>query len=290
LIYGLCHRSLAIAHFYFLLPIGYWLLAIMTQTWRFLKYETHDAPYNMAIDEAMLTLQSKCNLKPTLRVYGWTRPTFSFGYFQKMDDEVEVEACRMAKVDLIKRPTGGGMVVHGWDLTYTVVVGLDNPLIPREPINSYRIIGQCVVEALKDLGIEAYTSSSASEADLNVCLAKSALYDVMIENKKVAGAAQRRRKGVLLNQGYIALDMPPPWMLSLGSKDGGLVKIAHQSSSCVNSNLKTQLEAEAFASIVAKGFRKTLGIQLVEDEITAAEYELADQLRLKYSSDEWNFK
>lgn len=244
----------------------------------------------MALDEAMLMLQSKCSLKPTLRVYGWTQPTFSFGYFQNIEAEVDVEACRKAKVGLVRRPTGGGMVVHGWDLTYTLIVGLDNPLIPREPINSYRIIGQCVVEALKDLGIEAHTSSSASEADLNVCLAKLALYDVIIENKKVAGAAQRRRKGVLLNQGYIALGMPPLWMLSLGSKDDDLVKIAHQSSICVNSNLKTQLEVEAFASIVAEGFKKTLGLQLVEAEITAAEYELADQLRLKYSSDEWNFR
>ena len=79
------------------------------------------AAMNMAIDEAIL-LSQKAQPCPTLRFYDWTQPAFSFGYFQDIAAAVDVPACRADGIELVKRMTGGGTVVHGWELTYTLIL------------------------------------------------------------------------------------------------------------------------------------------------------------------------
>ena len=81
----------------------------------------NSAAMNMAIDEAILVAQKEA-ANPTLRFYGWTHPALSFGYFQNIASEVDVEACRADGIELVKRMTGGGTVVHGWELTYTLIL------------------------------------------------------------------------------------------------------------------------------------------------------------------------
>ncbi len=90
-----------------------------------------------------------------LRFYGWTHPSFSFGYFLKIAEGVNVAKCREQEIGLVRRPTGGGVVIHGWDLTYTVAVPLDNPLVPKNTLESYRAIHECIIEGLRQLNINA---------------------------------------------------------------------------------------------------------------------------------------
>ena len=88
---------------------------------RLLNMAANPAAMNMAVDEAML-LSQKEQPNPTLRFYTWSSPAFSFGYFQDIASEVDVEMCRADGIELVKRMTGGGTVVHGWDLTYTLIL------------------------------------------------------------------------------------------------------------------------------------------------------------------------
>ena len=93
----------------------------MKSVGRLLNMGANPAAMNMAIDEAILLAQKE-QPNPTLRFYEWSSPAFSFGYFQDIDSEVDVEACRADGIELVKRMTGGGTVVHGWELTYTLVL------------------------------------------------------------------------------------------------------------------------------------------------------------------------
>jgi len=248
---------------------------------------------NMAIDEALMLGQKEAAL-PTLRFYGWTRPSFSFGYFQKISEEVDVPKCREQGIGLVRRPTGGGTVIHGWDLTYTVAVPLDNPLVPGNILESYSLIHDCLIQGLQQLGIKAehFSEQSGSSEKLpNVCLAKPTKYDVLIGGRKVAGAAQRRKHKVLLHQGYIALDMPSDEMTALVSMQNDLSQFIAETSTAVNSVSRYPVDREKLANAVASGFETALNIRLVPEGLNEMESETADELvKTKYGTDEWNFR
>ena len=90
---------------------------------------------------------------PTLRFYDWMQPAFSFGYFQDIAEEVDIDACRADGIELVKRMTGGGTVVHGWELTYTLILPRSDGEIGVT--NAYQRIGQSLTKAFQKLGIPA---------------------------------------------------------------------------------------------------------------------------------------
>ena len=138
------------------------------------------AAMNMAIDEAIL-LSQKVQPSPTLRFYDWSSPAFSFGYFQDIASEVDVDACRTEGIELVKRMTGGGTVVHGWELTYTLVLPRGTAEIGVS--EAYQRIGQSLVKAFKKLGVSAqcYTAClDPSQAAPNICLTNPAEHDVNV--------------------------------------------------------------------------------------------------------------
>ena len=265
----------------------------MESTWRLLQTGNNTAAMNMAIDEALM-LRQKEDALPTLRFYGWTHPSFSFGYFQKIVEEVDVPKCREQGVGLVRRPTGGGIVIHGWDLTYTVALPQDNPLVPRNTLESYRVIHECIIEGLRRLSINAEHFSeqiSSNEELQNICLTHPTKYDVLINNRKVAGAAQRRKRGVLLHQGYIALDMPPDDMATLVSTQNDLSQFVVTISTAINSVSQYPLDRTKLADTIVSGFENVLDIRLVPEGLNPTEIDMANHLvETKYGTDQWNFK
>lgn len=261
--------------------------------WRLLETGNSPAAMNMAIDEALM-LRQKEDALPTLRFYGWTHPSFSFGYFQKIAEEVDVQKCRERGIGLVRRPTGGGTVIHGWDLTYTVAVPLDNPLVPKNTLESYRIIHECIIEGLQQLSIKAEhfsENTSVNKKLQNICLTNPTKYDVLIDNKKVAGAAQRRKRGVLLHQGYIALDMPQDDMTNLVSTQNDLSQFVTATSTAINTVSQHPLDRTKLVHAIASGFETLLDVRLVSEWLSPMEIDTANQLvETKYGTDQWNFK
>lgn len=264
----------------------------MKSIWRLLQTGNNTAAMNMALDEALMIRQENDAL-PTLRFYGWTHPSFSFGYFQKIADVVNVQKCREQRIEFVRRPTGGGTVIHGWDLTYTVAVPLDNPLIPKNTLESYRIIHECIIEGLQRLNIKAKHFSERTNSNQNIqniCLTNPTKYDVLIDGKKVAGAAQRRKRGVMLHQGYIALDMPPDDITNLVSVQSDLSQIVVATSTAINTVSPYPLDRTKLAHSIASGFETVLDISLVSEKLNPMEIDTANQLvKTKYGTDQWNF-
>ena len=163
----------------------------------------HSAAMNMSIDHALL----ESTTIPTIRFYHWRSPALSFGYFGKFS-HVAVYA---AKRNLVRRWTGGGIVLHGDDLTYSIIIPASDPVFSESSIVIYEKIHHALTEALNGLGERAEVVGSARPADLapqrgipaNSCFANPVRADVMMDGRKIAGAAQRRTHRGLLQQGSI---------------------------------------------------------------------------------------
>jgi lipoate-protein ligase A len=167
---------------------------IFEELWLVLDADPHGGAYNMAMDEVLLRQAPR----PLLRVYGWSGPAVSFGYFGRF-----VEVRRLwPERELVRRWTGGGMVPHGEDLTYTLVAPKSESFTSRPAAESYRMIHEAVAEALGDSGGSLSLAAGAPKIS-DECFANPAPHDVLAGAIKVAGAAQRRTRHGLLHQGSI---------------------------------------------------------------------------------------
>ncbi len=160
--------------------------------------EARSAALNMAVDEALLETASTA----AIRFYSWVRPSVSFGYFGKFKEALDAGADRQ----LVRRWTGGGIVLHGTDLTYSIVVPATNHYLVRSPLDLYSDVHSAIREALLQNGVNAVLADSASQKISDACFANPVRSDVLIDGRKVAGAAQRRTRAGLLQQGSIQLE------------------------------------------------------------------------------------
>jgi lipoate-protein ligase A len=188
-----------------------WLLELLL----FDDVAPHSAAMNMAIDESLLAAIQT----PILRVYRWERPAVSFGYFEQWQPVRKLHPTR----DPVRRWTGGGVVLHGQDLTYSL-------LIPRTinagaPGESYRLIHGALCRALGEIGLAAQPAGSSSARRSHACFENPVLHDVLVGAQKVAGAAQRRTRAGLLHQGSIqSLELTPDFPTRFASHLAAKIK------------------------------------------------------------------
>jgi lipoate-protein ligase A len=167
----------------------------------------HSAAMNMAIDEALL----EKIVVPTIRFYRWHSPALSFGYFGKFSDV----AIYAAERDLVRRWTGGGIVFHGEDLTYSILIPARDSVFNESSIAIYEKIHRSLADALNGAGERAVVAGGVDPGGIALskreavrasgynCFANPVRADLMIDDRKIAGAAQRRTRRGLLQQGSI---------------------------------------------------------------------------------------
>ena len=158
--------------------------------------------FNMSLDEALLL--SVANLgAPVLRFYAWTEPAATFGYSQKYNEIAAATRLR----PLIRRPTGGGLVPHDADWTYSLAVPPGHEWYALKAIESYRRIHEWIRDAFTSLGLETTLSPIQRKEIPGQCFAGAEKSDLLWHGRKIAGAAQRRTRAGLLIQGSV---QPPP--------------------------------------------------------------------------------
>jgi lipoate-protein ligase A len=157
--------------------------------------EPHSAALNMAIDEVLLARAGE----PTLRIYRWERASVSFGYFGKLE---HVESA-WPRREMVRRWTGGGIVPHGEDVTYTLVVPRSCEFFRIGAAESYRAIHECIASLLNETGCDVRIAPRAASKISDACFENPARYDLLADGGKIAGAAQRRTRAGLLHQGSI---------------------------------------------------------------------------------------
>ena len=152
--------------------------------------EPRDGALNMAIDEVLL----RTTPGPVLRTYKWARSALSFGYFRKYEEVAK----HWTQRELVRRWTGGGEVPHGLDWTYSLIIPKSDPASELAPRESYAAIHECVRGAL---GISATLATEGAGG--RFCFTQPVESDVMMNDEKVAGSAQRRTRHGLLHQGTV---------------------------------------------------------------------------------------
>jgi Biotin/lipoate A/B protein ligase family len=188
--------------------------------WFLLNSGAGDAAGNMAVDEALLETASQSG-RPVLRFYGWTQPAATFGYFQKYS---EVEKATLLR-PLIRRPTGGGIVPHDVDWTYSFVVPPGHEWYSLAAIESYRRIHAWIQSAFAGLKIEIGLAPCCHKPEIaGACFIGHEKYDLLWHGKKIAGAAQRRNKFGLLIQGSVQ----PPVPLARKDWERAMAEVGHR--------------------------------------------------------------
>src|SRR5919107_5564404 len=236
---------------------------------RVLETGYNSAGLNMAIDEALI---ENVDEAPVLRIYGWRPAAVSIGYFQSIRDEVDIEKCREIGVDFVRRLTGGGAVLHEFELTYSFIT----KQYPQNIMESYRWVCEAVVMSINGLGFDA------SFIPLN---------DIVVKGKKVSGSAQTRRNGVLLQHGTVLLSVDIDKMFcvlkvpSEKLKDKIIKDVKERVTSLAGTTFE-EVASSLKTSFAAKFDAKLLVDTMSTDETSRARW-LAER---KYSSREWNFR
>lgn len=164
--------------------------------WRLLIHGADSPARNMAVDEALLR-----NVRePVLRIYEWNVPAVSLGYFQP--------AALAGERPFVRRYTGGGLVDHAHDVTYTIVLPRAHPWMDLCMPESYRLIHEGVQAVLTQCGVASQLTPQTQLEESNACFARPVKFDIVSTTGKLSGAAQRRTREGMLHQGSILLPEP----------------------------------------------------------------------------------
>ena len=237
---------------------GYNGLPAANEDW-LLWHDTKRDPFqNMAVDAALL-MRAQTFRSPLLRIYGWDRPAISIGCFQRHD------AVREPGFTVVRRPTGGGIVYHDNDLTFTLVTPSGHWYSRIDRDACYRLVNTALIEGLKTGGLTPCLATAKIPRSVDrgamVCFTTPTKYDVLCNDRKVAGGAQRRSAAGILYQGSIYLGNLP------------------------------DMDRETTRAALEAGFTKGLGCRLRSFEQPPDLVAVADGLvASRFGTDAWNRK
>lgn len=182
--------------------------------WRLLDTGVNTGAHNMAFDEELLERARSGETTPVLRLYGWSPPAVSLGRFQTFEKSVNRDVCTSLGIDVVRRVTGGRAVLHDRELTYSIVARTDNPLFPDDILGTYRTIASGLLAGFRNIGIRAEMVAHSSrhaalvrkEVKQPACFSSPSWYEIIVNNRKIVGSAQRRVSGAFLQHGSILID------------------------------------------------------------------------------------
>jgi len=172
---------------------------------RLINSSARPGDWNMAVDAALMDSAEQTG-RATLRFYRWDEPTLSLGYFQTHASRAGHAASHAAP--MVRRSTGGGAIVHDAELTYSLTAPVAHPLA-SDAEAMYRLLHGALVDALTDWNVTAELCQGGSGGraadEPFLCFQRRSVGDVIVASQKIAGSAQRRRRGVILQHGSVLL-------------------------------------------------------------------------------------
>lgn len=179
----------------------------MKKEWYLIVDETpQKGAWNMAVDDYLF---HSLGDKPStfLRFYQWERPTVSLGYSQHAERVIDMEFCRKNGLDIVRRMTGGKLVLHHQEVTYCICSS-DVEMFSPQLMDSYRRISEALMRGLEGMGIKCSlsgeTPSFYARGSLP-CFSHPARNEIVVEGKKIVGSAQKRTKNRFIQHGSIPL-------------------------------------------------------------------------------------
>lgn len=255
---------------------------ITAKRWRLIESGEGSGAWNMAVDEALLNGFKEGDM-PILRLYSW-EPSLSLGRFSGAGRSVDLESAEAQGIACVRRISGGGILVHGGDLSYSLILPR-NLLRQRGVKKSYRYLCGFLVNLYERLGQKA---SFAQELQLesksaNVCLAANEPYDLLIGGRKMGGNAQRHTSGAFLQHGTIPVTLDEARFGPLFLEESGL------SNAATLEKLGIEVGIDALSKLLKESFSESFGTRFVSGTLSPSEEQRAGELLAKkYSQQRWN--
>lgn len=275
----------------------------MTETWNFINTGSNDPYYNMAMDEALLNFVSRGEIDPVVRFYTWDPATLSVGYFQRLKKEIDIDKVKEKGFGLIRRQTGGRGVLHDKELTYSVIVPESHPNMPSTITEAYRVISEGLLEGFKLLGFDAYFAIPRSKEEREklkqprsaVCFDAPSWYELVVEGRKIAGSAQTRQKGVILQHGSLLQDVDVDELFDMfifknDRLKEKMKKAFVDKAVAINDISDRHISIEEMEKAFEEGFKKGLNIEFKPLSLTENQLAEVKVLEEKYRSEEWLYK
>lgn len=255
---------------------------INAATWRLIDSGIATAQWNMAVDEALLNGFSDGDL-PILRLYGW-EPALSLGRFSSMHKSVDRERLEKEGVSYVRRMTGGGVLVHGGDLSYALI--LPRELLKERGVKeSYRYLCRFLICLYEKLGKSAHFAGDLQleGGRSEVCLAGNEAYDIVIEGRKMGGNAQRHTRQALFQHGTVPMSVDESRFRPLFLQESGLQGAA------TLQRLGCEVAYEELAGLLKEAFSETFEVYFAPGTLSAPEEQSAKALLVsKYTQERWN--
>lgn len=249
----------------------------------------------MAADQALLEGRAP-GFPWSLRLYGWIRPTVSLGFAQPWREGYDPATARRRGVGLVRRPTGGRAVLHGDEITYAFSGPITDGPLAQGILPTYRELAEGLAGGLRTLGCDVavwrMTGAGGGPAEgegarSGACFGARARYELVHDGRKLAGSAQRRSDGRVLQHGSIPVGTPDPrlWR-SLGA---GGPEAARDTVGC-SDVLGRRPAWRELAVALATGLAERLGLEMDVGQLTVRERRRAAELVRRYRDADWTLR
>ncbi len=255
--------------------------------WRFMGGGLAEGADNMAEDMACLQSCEHGNSPPTIKLYGWKNPTLTVGYSQKPNKLINIGKARQLDIPIIRRPTGGRVLLHNQELTYSLIAPNEHPLFGGDIKNSMCVISELLTECLVKLGCSRtdikFALPTRSRSQLGpACFSLANHYELTCCGKKIIGSAQRRMKRAFLQHGSLILEFNRPFLNSLlffensQLAQDNLTKLI-ESSIAIDEYFGSPILFERVFNVFKDGFSNFLRSELKSGMLTHEEMEYRGQ-------------
>ncbi len=221
--------------------------------------EANSSSAQKNMEKDIFLLQSlEENPRSILHFYNWESLSVTYGYFTNPSRLLYTEQMKKEGIDLAKRPTGGGVIFHIWDLAFSLLVPRSSPFFSENTLQNYAFVHKGVFEALSSC-FPLLEGSEMIEEDFEAkspfsssfCMAKPTKYDLVYRGKKLAGAAQRKTRFGFLHQGSLSLFMPEEEKLKRWVKDSEVISsIMNHSYFFEDTQEKEKIQDRVKASLI----------------------------------------
>jgi len=253
--------------------------------------------WNMSVDAAILAA-FRTNDRPTLRFYRWSQPTLSLGYFQSIQDRAMHPESQ--GLDLVRRATGGGAIVHDRELTYSLTVPHATQTAGGST-NLYQAVHECIIASLTEFGVTVtrfgIPSIQSVDREPFLCFQRRTEHDLVLSGYKVCGSAQRRSNVGLLQHGSLLLStsqaspqLPGLIELSGGTTDAETFPLHNNTGETQIGSWWDQLNLR-ITNKVATEIGVTLSSDWSEGSLSSEELDTANEVhRERFGCGSWTSK
>lgn len=249
----------------------------------------------MAADETILHHVGRGDSPPTLRLYAWTPACLSLGYAQPFTD-VDTQRLKAQHWDVVRRLTGGRAILHTDELTYSVIAPNDEPRVAGTVLESYNRLAQALLLAVKSLNVAVEMKEEKTNdtpGNNPVCFEVPSTYEITVNEKKLIGSAQARKKEGVLQHGSLPLTGDLTRICrALAFEDEAARENASrrllERAITVEAALGRRVGWGEAAQAYIRAFEAQLGIQFEEGKLSESESNMAEELvREKYDHPSW---